>query len=299
MQIIDILVSSILSLIMFGVGLSLKIEEFVYVYRYPRAFFIALTSQMIVLPMLAFFVVNIGSMSNEFKVGFIILAASPGGATSGFVTHLFRANVALSISLTTVNSFLTLFTIPFIVNFALHLFLGKSTSIVLPFWETFFHILSIALIPATLGLLVHRYYPKWTKKIEKPAKYLMITLLAIVFTIKTFAGQDSGGTGLTIQEMKLILPSAFLLNVLCLIAGYMLLKLSGFRHPDSLTASIESGVHNTTLAFLVAGTILGSQEMVKPALVYSMFSFFTAVAFSFVSSKIANHSYNIRTLSND
>ena len=299
MQIIDILVSSILSLIMFGVGLSLKIEEFIYVYRYPKAFLIALTSQMIALPMLAFFVVSFGSLPDEIKVGFIILAASPGGATSGFITHLFRANVALSISLTTVNSILTLFTIPIIVNLALHFFLGKSTTIILPFWETFVHILSIALIPAMLGLLVHRYYPKLTKRIEKPAKYLMIILLAIVFTVKTFAGKDSGGTGLTIQEVKLMLSPAILLNVLCLMTGYMLLKLTGFKHSDSLTAAIESGVHNTTLAFLIAGTILGNQEMVKPALVYSMFSFFTAVLFSLISSRIANHPYRIRTLPND
>jgi BASS family bile acid:Na+ symporter len=64
------------------------------------------------------------------------------------------------------------------------------------------------------------------------------------------------------------------------------------KHADSLTAGIESGVHNTTLAFLIAGTLLQNQEMVKAPLIYSMFSFWTALLFGFVSSKIAKHKIN-------
>ena len=127
MQIIDILVSTVLGLIMFGIGLSLKISDFTNIAKYPKAFSLALASQMIALPLIAFLVASVANVPNEIKVGLVILAASPGGATSGFITHLFHGNVALSLSLTSINSFLTLFSIPFVVNLALQHFMGKST----------------------------------------------------------------------------------------------------------------------------------------------------------------------------
>ncbi len=292
MQIIDILVSTVLGLIMFGIGLSLKISDFTNIAKYPKAFSLALASQMIALPLIAFLVASVANVPNEIKVGLVILAASPGGATSGFITHLFHGNVALSLSLTSINSFLTLFSIPFVVNLALQHFMGKSTDIVLPFWDTSVHIFFIALIPASVGLLFRRFYPHWALKTEKPAKYVMMGLLLAVFTIKLFAGESSGGSGLKTTDIQTIMPSALVLNIACLLFGYYFLKAFGFRHSTNLTASIESGVHNTTLAFLIAGTLLQNQEMVKPPLIYAMFSFWTALLWGFFSSKIAKHQIN-------
>ncbi len=289
MQTIDILVSSVLALIMFGIGLSLTLKDFTNIALYPKAFVTALTSQMVALPLIAFYIASFANVSNEIKVGLVILAASPGGATSGFITHLFKGNVALSLSLTSINSFLTLFSIPFVVNFALKHFMGQTSEIILPFWDTFAHIFFIAIIPALLGLLIRRFRTSWAIKVEKPAKYVMMFLLFSVFTIKIFAGQNSGGSGLSTEDFKDILPSALLLNFTCLMVGYFLLKFVGLMHADSLTAAIESGVHNTTLAFLIAGTLLQNQTMVKPPLIYSMFSFWTALLFGFISSKLSNH----------
>jgi bile acid:Na+ symporter, BASS family len=292
MQTIDILVSTVLGLIMFGVGLSLTVEKFTNIIKHPKAFSLALASQMIALPLIAFFVATVANVSNETKVGLVILAASPGGSTSGFITHLFKVDVALSISLTAINSFLTLFSIPFVVNIALQHFMGQNTNIVLPFWDTFVHIFFIALIPAGLGVAVHHRFPVWANRVKNPTKWVMIILLAISFTIKMFAGKSSGGSGITLAQSLTIIPSALTLNIACLIFGYLFLKIFGFSHSTNLTASIESGVHNTTLAFLIAGTLLQNQEMVKPPLVYAMFSFWTALLWGFISSKIAKHNIN-------
>lgn len=289
MHTIDLLVSSVLALIMFGIGLSLTLNDFTNIALYPKAFITALCSQMIALPLLAFATASLFQLSDEIRVGLVILAASPGGATSGFITHLFKGNVALSLSLTAVNSFLTLLTIPFVVNLALAHFMGQQSEIHLPFWETFIHIFSIALVPTFLGLLLRRYKTDWAIQIEKPAKYVMMFLLFTVFTIKIFAGQSSGGSGLTTVDFMEILPPALLLNALCLLTGYFLLKTVRLQHPDSLTAAIESGVHNTTLAFLIAGTLLHNETMVKAPLIYSMFSFWTALLFGFISNKLAHH----------
>jgi bile acid:Na+ symporter, BASS family len=286
-QLVDLAISSVLGLVMFGVGLSLSFSDFTRIIRYPRAFFSALGIQMLGLPVLAFAIhLFISDLPDPVKVGFIILSASPGGATSGFIAYLWRANVALSLSITSVNSFLTLFSIPLITNLGLKVFLGQETEVHLPFWETMGHIFAIAIVPAILGISVRRIFPVFAERINKPAKYVMMALLAIVFVIKLTAGEKQGGAGLVMADFIQITPYALLQNAVCLFAGYFFLKFMGLDHPSRLTAAIESGVQNTTLAFLIASNLLGDQEMVKPALIYSLYSFWTACLFGYFSNKI-------------
>jgi bile acid:Na+ symporter, BASS family len=282
---VDIAVGSVLALVMFGVGLSLTLSEFTSIVRKPRAFFSALGAQMLGLPIIALIIGMIAPLSAEIKVGLIILAASPGGATSGFLTYLWRGNVALSLALTSVNSFLTLFSIPIVVNFGLMVYLGHSTDLHLPFWETVRHIFFITMIPAACGILLRRQYPVFAERISKPAKYVMLALLAVVFTIKLFAGESQGGSGLSARDFMTITPFALLQNASCLFFGYFFMQWMGLPHASRLTAAMESGVQNTTLAFLIASNMLQNQEMVKPALVYSLYSFWTACLFAYIANR--------------
>jgi bile acid:Na+ symporter, BASS family len=285
---VDILVSLVLGLVMFGVGLSLTAREFQHILRYPKELGLALLSQMVALPIIAFLLTLLHSgMSPEFKTGFIILAASPGGATSGLITYLFRGNVALSLSLTTINSFLTLFSIPLVGNMALNYFMGQQSDLHLDFWETVLQIFSITLIPATLGVLLRHYRETWAKKAERPARFVMLALLLIVFVIKIFAGESQGGTALGLDDFRAVLPHALVQNACCLFFGFYFLKMFGAAQPSRITAAIESGVQNTTLSFLIAGTLIGNQQMVVPPLIYSMFSFTTAVLFCYFANRAA------------
>ncbi len=286
---VDLSVGSVLALVMFGVGLSLTFTDFMRVVRHPRAFFTALTVQMVALPSIAFLITFLLPIPAEIKVGFIILAASPGGATSGFLTYLWRGNVALSLSLTAVNSALTMFSIPIVVNMGLRIFLSKSSDLHLPFWDTMGHIFFITIIPAFFGVLLRKMRPVFAERISQPAKFVMLGLLAIVFAVKLFGSQSVGGTGLKADDILLILPIGLLQNVACLLTGYFALRYMRMPHASRLTAAMESGVQNTTLAFLIAGNMLGNAEMVKPALVYSMFSFWTACIFAWVVNRIVGH----------
>lgn len=271
---------------MFGVGLSLTVADFVNIVRHPRAFFSALGAQMLGLPVIAFIISLLAPISDVLKVGFIILSASPGGATSGFLTYLWRGNVALSLSLTAVNSFLTLFSIPIVVNLSLLVFLGRETELHLPFWDTVSQIFFITIIPASIGLFVRKQFPVFAEKISKPAKFVMLGLLAIVFAIKMFAGENYGGAGLDWHDFLVITPVALVQNASCLFFGYFFMQYMGLTHTSRLTAAMESGVQNTTLAFLIANNLLANQDMVKPALVYSLYSFWTACLFAYKSNKI-------------
>ncbi|MCX6332872.1 MAG: bile acid:sodium symporter family protein [Bacteroidia bacterium] len=283
---IDILLSSILALIMLGVGLSLTSSNFKNLVLFPRPLIIGLISQIIVLPIIAFTVSYFSNMSLPFKVGLIILACCPGGTTSGILTYFFKGNVALSITFTSINSIITLFTIPLLVNLSLLFYCSQSTIIHLSYLETIIQIFSVTIIPAAIGVLIRTFKPGFAQKAQRPIKFLLIVALAIIFTIYFFAGRGSGGTGITLKEIYNILPYALLLNVLCMAWGFYIGTISKLGTRNSYTIGIEASVHNTTLAFLVAGTLLHNQDMIKPSLIYAMFSFWTAIIYSIIVKKI-------------
>ena len=118
-----------LGIIMLGLGLSLTLDDFKRVVLYPKAILIGLVCQMILLPTICFVIALTFGLPPELAVGLMLLAASPGGATANLYSHLSKGDVALNISLTAVNSLLTLFTLPFIVNFSIGYFLEVKQEI--------------------------------------------------------------------------------------------------------------------------------------------------------------------------
>jgi bile acid:Na+ symporter, BASS family len=291
-SVIDILIGFVLASVMFGLGLSVTEENFRKIVFAPRAFFIGLGSQMIALPVIAFIILLFSDLPDAFKVGIMILAACPGGTTSGFVTYLFKGNVALSISLTTINSLLTIFTIPFLVNFALRYYMGQEVELHLPLLSSIVQIFLVTLLPAALGVFVQRIKPAIAEMLHKQLKYILMVLLAIVYSIKFFAGENAGGTGMTFSEVWMIIPYAFLFNVACFAFSIGLGKMTHLTIRDAFTIAFEVSLHNTTLALLIAGTLLQNQEMVKPALIYSMFSFWSAILFGMLTKWIYKKEFN-------
>lgn len=284
-NLIDILISLATGLITLGIGLSLTLNDFKHVFVQPKAILLALFSQMIALPLIAFFISWFAPLSPEFKMGLIILAATPGGATSGFIIYLLKADIALSVSLTAINSFLTLISIPIVVTLGLQTFMLTSVSIELPIFHTLMQILVAIIFPTLIGITIRHFIGKLAIKYEHRVKILMVIFLLIVFLIKIFASKNNGGVDFQLNDFKEILPFALLFNFCCLLSGYLFLKIQSQSHKVSLTASIENSVHNAPLAILVASTILQNSEMTKPILIYALFSFWTALIFGFLANK--------------
>lgn len=279
MSFVDLLIGGILAFIMFSVGLSLTWRNFVITFARPKAYLGGLFLQIIALPLLAFTIASLADLPPEFKVGIMILSTCPGGTTSNFVTYLLNANTALSISLTVTNSFLALVTVPLIVSFSVDYFMGSHADISLPIWQTIQQILTVILAPTFAGLIVRRYFPTIAVITQRPLKWITVNLLAILFIIKFFAGEEQGGTGITLAEIGQIIPYSLIGNFLNLMAGFGLATLLRRGTNDKLTMGVEVGIQNTSLAFLIGGTLLGNEDTLKPALVYAMFTFFTALIY--------------------
>lgn len=277
---IDFLISIILALIMLGIGMSIDVGDFRAVAKRPRAFFVGLAGQMVLLPLFAFLLASQSGLRPSFQVGIVILSLCPGGNTSNYVSYLVKANTALSISLTSVNGILTLFSIPVITNVALQFFMGENGSFSLPFAPTVVQILLVTLLPASIGVWIRYRNKRVSSVLEKPIRYITMALLLVAFTI-LFFGSGDGGPNIALQDVKEMFPAVLALNILGLSVGIFSGWLAGLSRRNATTLAIEIGLQNTTLAILIGGTLLGNSDMIKPALVYATFSFWTTLAFAY------------------
>lgn|SRR5690625_66713 len=269
-----------LMLIMWGMGLSLVIDDFKRVARYPKAVVIGLVVQLILLPLVGFLLCWLFGVRPEIAVGLMILAACPGGPTSNLISHLSRADVALSVSLTAISSLITVFTIPLIVNYALMTFMDRTEVIRLDFLETVLEISLVVIVPVALGMLMRRYYPALSHRLAKPVRIASGLILMLIIL------------GVIIKE-KEVLPAYFAevgiialtLNVLMMALGYLIGR--GFRlsAPQSMSISIETGIQNGTLALAIAGGLLKSTAFAIAPAVYSVIMFFAGFVMIYLGMK--------------
>lgn len=279
---INIILNIVLGLIMFGLGLSLTASDFRHLFQQPRALAVGLFAQMALLPLVAWVIAENSGLGAELRVGIMILSVCPGGITSNLVSYFVKGNVALAISLTVCNAFLSLFTVPFLVNIFLEHFLSNGRLIELPFWQTMFDIFVVTILPATLGLLVRWRYGRFAVRMEKNLNYILPVLLLLVFAFKFLAGSDQGGTAMTGADIRHLSLWVIALNVLSMLLGYLAGMAVRLEFRNRITIAVEVGLHNTALALLIAGDKLGNSIMEKPALVYALFSFFITFAVAWV-----------------
>ncbi len=266
-----------LVVIMIGVGLSLTLQSFRNIILYPRAILLGLVAQMVLLPLVAFSIADQLALSPEFKVGLVLIAACPGGASAGLINHLLRGNVALSVSLTSVNSLLTIFSLPFITNLALERYLDQSARIVLPFGKTIIDIGLLTLLPALLGIFIRYRKPLWAKGMERPLRFVMPALLLLAFAgIILF---ERGGVEHSMDDARALIWPNIQLNLWGMALGYLLALLFRLGPTSRMTIAIEVGLQNSSLAIYVSQVLLGSSAMAMVAVIYGSFTFGTAVLF--------------------
>lgn len=275
----------VIGIIMFNLGLNLRLKDFGRILHNPASFFVGLFSQMVLLPFIAFMIAHAAPLAPEIKVGIVIIAACPGGAVSNLITYYLKGNVPLSISLTSVNSFLILITIPIIVHLGLNFFMGESSPINMPVTQTIGRVFLMIIIPVIIGMFVRARKAKTANRIERILKYGTVVLLAVVYSFVIFEKNDGSMT--SIDRYLEIAPYVFILNVIGMFLGYLLARIFRFNTAKQITLAVEVGIQNSALAITIASgaAFLGSHKMALPAVVYGMFTFFNAVIFGLIIKK--------------
>jgi BASS family bile acid:Na+ symporter len=273
-----------LAIITMGMGLSLTDRDFKNIFLQPKAVIIGLCCQMILLPFIAFLIARSIPMDPVFKVGLMIIAACPGGATSNLITYLLRGNVALSISMTALNSLITLITIPLIVHFSLEAFIHEDAAIPLNVGETIIKVFLITILPAFIGTRIRKNYPDFAIRLERPLRVLLPLLLLLVYAGVIFIDQGTGPA--TRAEFIDIFPDTLLLNILAMVSGFLVARALRLRVVNQFTISIEVGLQNSALAIYVAASLLENNDMALVPVVYGSFSFFSTLLFGWSVKKL-------------
>ena len=259
-----------LFIIMLGLGLSLQLDDFRRIIKFPKAIFIGITNQMILLPLIGFGIAKLLNLEPELAVGIMILAACPGGVTSNLISHLSNGDTALSVSLTAISSVVSIITIPLIINFGLAHFMGEGQEIHLPVIKTIAQIMVITIIPIFLGMMVRSKRPAIALSMEKPVKLASaIILFLIIFGIIWNEREKMLGY---FEQVGIAIA---LLNIITMLIGFYSAKIGKLKLPQSITIALESGLQNGTLGIVIALSILLNAQMSIPSAIYSLFMFIT------------------------
>jgi len=264
-----------LFIIMLGMGLSLKPADFKMVLIKPKAVVFGIFAQMIMLPIIAYLIVISFGLTGALAVGFMILALCPGGTTSNLYTYLAKGDIALSVTLTSVVSVIAPFTVPVMIVLFMGLLMGQETYIELPIIKTILQLVVITIIPICIGMFIHAKKPEFSQKAENPVKiFSVVFLFLVVIAIIRDSWDAMGGYFAEVGFAALVL------NILCMLLGFLLARIAQLNMAQSKAISIEVGLQNGTLALLIALTLLESTEMAIAATVYSIIMFVTGAIFA-------------------
>ena len=238
-----------IGLMMFGVALELKIEDFKRIFVAPKAPCIGLAAQFILLPAFTYLLTLILKPPPSIALGMMLVAACPGGNLSNIVTYLAKGNCAVSVSMTAVSTAAAIFMTPF--NLAFWGSLNPHTAQILkkvslsPF-DVFVNIFIILGIPLILGLVIARIFPALVDKLRKPFK-----IFSLVFFLGIVAAALGANWRYFINYVGLVFFGVLIHNALALNLGYWSGRLAGLSEPDRRAVSIEVGIQNSGLGLVL------------------------------------------------
>ncbi|WP_289082470.1 bile acid:sodium symporter family protein [uncultured Sulfitobacter sp.] len=253
----DVLISVVLPLglafIMFTLGVGLTPADFARVGQRPLAFFIGALNQSILLPLVTFICVLAFGIRAEMAVGFMILAACPGGVTSNVISKLAKGDVALSVSLTAVISLASVVTVPLILGLSMGYFMGDAAPAI-DITKTAVTMFVLTVVPVTLGLGARAMAPAAMTRAE-PKLSAVATILFAVIVLAALAANWA----LFVENIVVIGPALLVLLAALTTIGFVVPRLLGRSVTEAKTISVETGVQNSTLGIAVAAIIVGGE----------------------------------------
>lgn len=279
----SLLMSFALGIIMFGIGLNLRFSNFKNVIAAPKAVITGLVGQIVILPLIAILIAWIYPLNSSAQLGILLIAACPGGTSSNLVTYMTKGRVELSVTLTSINSFIILFSIPLIVHFGSSFLMSESKTVEPEAAYIVREIGLTVIIPVLCGMTLNSWKPRTISKIKKPLRYILPGILFAVFAyILIIENQQTEDVA---QHLQMI-PALVILNISTILTGYFFSKTVGIKHDGRTTIGIEMGLQNSALAIFLARNILEMNEVAVPAVIYGGFSFFTTLALIWVINRV-------------
>jgi BASS family bile acid:Na+ symporter len=269
-----------LAIIMFGLGLGLTVADFTRLLKIPRDFIVGFFGQVILLPIVAFILIQIISLPPELALGTMIIAAAPGGVMSNVLTKFANGDVALSISLTAVVSLISVITVPLIIYNSAD-FLGIEITKKISMLNIALKMFVAVTIPVIFGMIVRALMTDYIV-----SKTLLVQRLSLILFLVIF-------TAIWVEEWNRIVSFlaragliALILNLTMIFLGYYLAKYLTSGVEQRKCISLECGLQNGTLAVFVGTQLFDNVVFMVPTAAYALIMFTTATIFVLIVRKI-------------
>lgn len=266
-----------LAYIMFTLGMGLQLADFRVIAKQPRAFFIGLFNQVLVLPLVALAIVLISKPSPELAFGIMLLSFCPGGMTSNLLSYYAKGNVALSIALTGTVSILSIFSLPIFIAYGYSYFI-QDTANNISMVKMGIAVFLLTTLPVILGMVTRSKAPQFTQRNRKRFEVIASVFFVVIVIVAIVTNWSSLMDNLT--EIGLELTS---MVVILLSFGLLSSFLIGLSWIDRKTVAIESGIQNGATAIALAPIIVGTTSALPlialPAAVYSVIMYVVALPF--------------------
>ncbi len=281
MEIVTRIAPIALALIMLGLGLGLTADDFKRVLKSPLIFTIGITNQIILLPVIAFFLIWLINVPLEIAVGVMVIAAAPGGVTSNVMTKFANGDVALSISLTAVTSIISIISVPIIVLNSAK-FLGVSNlSQEITMTSIALKMVVVVTLPVLIGMLIRSFASRLIinniQLIERITGFLFVIVFAAIWI------EERNNIISYLSQAGLIVLT---LNLVMMFIAYYIAKIFSSNIQQRKCIALECGLQNGTLAVFVATQIFTNIAYIIPTAAYALIMYITAFAFIYLLKKI-------------
>ncbi len=278
MEIVTKIAPIILALIMLGLGLGLKIEDFTRILKTPKDFFIGFVSQLVILPLVSYLLIIILKTPPELAIGVMIIAAAPGGVTSNILTKFVNGDVALSVTLTAVISLISIITVPFIIFTSADIFGIKNISQNISMIGIALKMFLVVTVPVILGMIIRKLAENFVESKIKIFEKLNLVLFIIFFVAAFYEERESFMSFL--MQAGLI---TLILNITMMIMAYYLGKTFASGMKQQKCIALECGLQNGTLAIFVSTQIFGPDIIyITPTAAYALIMYITGFIFVFL-----------------
>ncbi|TMR34169.1 bile acid:sodium symporter family protein [Nonomuraea zeae] len=271
---------SVVAILMLGLGLGLTVADFRRVRRYRLTIAVALACQLLVLPLVCFAIVSLLGLPPAPAVGMMLVAAAPGGPLAGVYSHLFGGDVAFNLTLTAVNSVLSVVSLTAITNLSLGYFLAGQDGIGLHGVEIL-QVFAAVLVPIAIGMAVKARWERFAGRAERVFRVLAGLALAGLI-VAGFAGNLSP----LVQNLTTVFPAVVLFALASLTTGYLAGRLTRAGRAPSIAAGMEIGFHNAALALSIALSLSGDVALAVPAGIYGVTIMIVAAGFGYLLDRV-------------
>jgi bile acid:Na+ symporter, BASS family len=268
-----VLLPGAVGIIMLGLGLSLTVQDFVRVLKYPRAVVVGLLVQTVVLVSVAFLITRLFALPPPLAIGLMLLAASPGGALANIFSHLAHGDVALNVTLTAINCAIALAWVPLVLDWTLRHFAGAGQFVALPM-QKFVEVALIIVLPVLLGMAVRRYAIGFANRAERPVRLVSVMLLGVIIAVAIYGAGDQ-----LLDHFAAVGLACLAFNLVSLGIGYAVPRAVGLERRQAISISFEIGVHNAAIAIYIAFAVLNDPVIGMPPGLYGLIQIVTAGIF--------------------